>query len=69
MRWIAFTRFVVCAVAFPVDGPATAGGVPWYNGDLRTIGGATLNEQATNFGSIKNYDNVNVTSPSGWTID
>lgn len=41
----------------------------WYNGDLPSYGGGTLNEQASNYGVSVVYDDFTVDDPAGWVID
>jgi hypothetical protein len=49
--------------------PARADLVLWYNGDVRSGGDGTVNEETTNRGSLNIYENFTVTDPAGWTID
>jgi hypothetical protein len=64
------TILSLVVLAFTAVGPARADIILWYNGDLPANGGATVNEQATSFfGSLNTYDDFNVTSPAGWTLD
>jgi hypothetical protein len=63
LKWLAL------ALAVAAPGTARASMVLWYNGDLQTGGGGTVNEETTNGGSFNIFDNFNVTAPGGWTID
>jgi hypothetical protein len=56
--------FVLAAVC-----TARADSVLWYNGDLRSGGGGTVNEQTSNVGVSFIYDNFTVTDPAGWIVD
>jgi hypothetical protein len=60
---------VAVGLTLLVAGSAQADVVLWYNGDLQTGGGGTVNEETTNGGSFNTYDNFNVTGPGGWIVD
>jgi len=40
----------------------------WYNGDV-TAGGGTVNEESSNVGAARVFENFTVTSPGGWLLD
>jgi len=70
MRMPTTLSLMLLLFAFHTARPARADIILWYNGDLPANGGGTVNEQGTGFfGSLNVYDNFNVTSPTGWTID
>jgi PEP-CTERM motif len=63
--------FSLAAAVFVTLGaacPAAADFIFWYNGDLRTDGGGTVNEETTNLGSLNIFEDFRVTDPGGWTI-
>jgi hypothetical protein len=66
------SHFLVClSVAFlaVAVGSVRADTILWYNGDLPSGGGGTVNEQTSNVGESVVYDDFTITDPSGWTID
>jgi len=58
--------FVVGAVVL-VPPVTEADSILWYNGDLPS-GGGTVNEEASNIGSARVFENFDVTAPGGWLI-
>jgi len=56
--------FVLAAIC-----TARADDILWYNGDLPSSGGGTVNEQASNVGASFVYDDFTVTDQAGWIVD
>lgn len=52
MRALTFSKWLVLTLAVAVPATARADVVLWYNGDLQTGGGGTVNEETTNGGSF-----------------
>ena len=55
----------ICAAACTLR----ANTILWYNGDLASGGGGTVNEQSTSIGVAFVYDDFTVTDPAGWIVD
>jgi len=64
-----FVSYFVGAFAMVALSAAGADTTLWYNGDLRSGGGGTVNEETSNIGVANIYDDFNVTSPGGWIVD
>src|ERR1039458_3306637 len=69
MRTSFFLVYVCGGFVLAAVRSARADTVLWYNGDLRSGGGGTVNEQTSNVGVSFIYDNFTVTDPAGWIVD
>jgi hypothetical protein len=69
MRTNSFLVYVCGGFVLAAVCTARADATLWYNGDLPSSGGGTVNEQSSSFGVAFVYDNFTVTDPAGWIVD